>query len=220
MTLLERFDDVVKNKLLFITSFIVLSSASFGVFKFLYDFFLRQTGLTMIFEIVLICVFLIFLVISGFIANKMTKQVMKKNLSNGTYVILFTALLLVIPGGMLIKNMNSYQEQHLDHVLSYDMTKFQSLTYDGDGLSEWYTTNVEDAKEFNTFLSQYQVRKMKDNRWDSDVSEEQGFLITIYTEADDPIIATIYEHRLSVVNGDYYEVLNSPVDMDWVNQYE
>ncbi|MEB1809082.1 MAG: hypothetical protein LPK26_17650 [Bacillaceae bacterium] len=60
---------------------------------------------------------------------------------------------------------------------------------------------------------------MNDNEWDSDVSEEEGFMLTIYAK-NKPIMASIYERRVHFLNeGKYYNVLNGPIDMDWVKNF-
>ena len=60
---------------------------------------------------------------------------------------------------------------------------------------------------------------MKDAEWNSDVSKEKGINVTIY-EKGKPIIASIYETRLLFLNeSKYYQVMNGPIDIDWVHNY-
>ena len=69
------------------------------------------------------------------------------------------------------------------------------------------------------FLSGYRVKKMKDKEWDSNVAGEKGFDITFISKEENPVIVHIYEKRLIFLNGgDYYHILNGPVDTAWVDK--
>ncbi|GLO65249.1 hypothetical protein MACH08_10330 [Oceanobacillus kimchii] len=70
------------------------------------------------------------------------------------------------------------------------------------------------------FLSQYQVKKINDRDWNSDVSKETGFMIEIRTE-NEVVMASIYENQLMSINnnGDYYKVVNGPIEIRWVYDY-
>jgi len=119
-----------------------------------------------------------------------------------------------------VKYFNDYREKGLDDVISYDISNFESLSFnEGTERFEWRTNKKEHAEKFKDFLSQYRVKRMKDNEWDSDVSKEEGFTVTIYSNGK-PIGASIYEKRVHFFNeGKYYNVINEPIDVDWVKNY-
>lgn len=125
-----------------------------------------------------------------------------------------TILIAVILAILIIITVNNYREKGLDDVISYDIANFNYLIINGD----LKTDKKEYAKGLKKLLGQYRVKKMKDREWDSDVSKEKGVSITIYIK-DKPIMASIYEYRVVFYNdGDYYKVINGPINMDWVDK--
>ncbi|WP_017795937.1 hypothetical protein [Oceanobacillus kimchii] len=82
------------------------------------------------------------------------------------------------------------------------------------------TEDHQAVKKMVEFLSQYQVKKINDRDWNSDVSKETGFMIEIRTE-NEVVMASIYENQLMSINnnGDYYKVVNGPIEIRWVYDY-
>ena len=120
-----------------------------------------------------------------------------------------------------IKFYDDHRVKGLGDVIEYDINKFETLTFNEGYMDnfDWRTDQKEHVEELDHFLSPYRVKKMKDKEWNQDVSEEEGFKMTIYTRGG-PIIAFIYEHRLLFLNEHhYYEVVNGPIDIDWVESY-
>ncbi|WP_339216651.1 hypothetical protein [Ornithinibacillus sp. FSL M8-0202] len=67
-------------------------------------------------------------------------------------------------------------------------------------------------------MSQYNVKKISNNDWNSDVSKELSFRFTMITK-NDVIAVSIHEDRLSFHgnhNRGYYSVINGPVNTQWV----
>lgn len=134
---------------------------------------------------------------------------MKKK--KGLYLTIFIAIMVILPSTLIF---NHYKVKDLDDVINYKLAHFDYLMINHD----LNTDKKEHAEEFKEFLGQYQVKKMKDREWDSDVSDETGFSITIYSKGK-PILASIYENRVVFYNkGNYYKVVNGPIDMDWVDK--
>ena len=118
-----------------------------------------------------------------------------------------------------IKTYSDYREKELNDVISYNSSEFKSMDFKFQGDESWKTNESENVEELIEFLGQYEVKKMRNSWWDGDVSKEKGFDISIYSK-DNRIMASIYENRLLFFgNGDAYKVLNGPIDMDWVQEY-
>lgn len=120
-----------------------------------------------------------------------------------------------------IKFYDDHRVKGLGDVIEYDINKFETLAFNEGYMDsfDWRTDQKEHAEKLDDFLSQYLVKKMKDKEWNPDLSEEKGFKMTIYTKGD-PIIAFIYEYRLLFLNEQhYYEVVNGPIDINWVESY-
>ncbi|CEG27073.1 hypothetical protein [Bacillus sp. B-jedd] len=132
------------------------------------------------------------------------------------YLIIGIAIIIFFS----IKYYDDHREKGLDDLISYKLTQFESLSiHEGPDRPYWTTEKREHAEKFQDFLSQYRVKRMKDFEWNSDVSKEKGFQVTIYVKGK-PLIASIYETRLLFLNkGKYYKVINGPVDMEWVNDF-
>lgn len=115
----------------------------------------------------------------------------------------------------IIIMINIPKDKGLDEVINYNIENFDYLVIN----NELKTDKKEHAEELSELLGHYQVKKMKDRDWDSDVSKENGFLITIYSNDEPILLASIYENRLVFYNdGEYYKVLNGPIDMGWLEK--
>lgn len=126
--------------------------------------------------------------------------------------IIFIAVIIAIP---IIIMINNPKEKGLDDVINYNIENVDYLAIN----NELKTDKKENIKDLSKLLSQYRVKKMKESDWDSDVSKENGFFISIYSNGEPIILASIYENRLVLYNtGEYYEVLNGPIDMGWVDK--
>ncbi|TFB14146.1 hypothetical protein E3U55_14630 [Filobacillus milosensis] len=117
---------------------------------------------------------------------------------------------------------NEYREKGLGEVIEYDTSDVEELVfYEGHPPYNWKTDEVEHADALKEFLSQYRVKKMSDDEWNTNVSKEKGFQVTIYLE-DKIIMSTIYENRLMVLgssSGSIFKVTNGPIDVEWVENY-
>ncbi|TMW71041.1 hypothetical protein [Alteribacter natronophilus] len=115
-----------------------------------------------------------------------------------------------------IKTYDDYREKSLDDVMAYDTSEVDSLVMN----HELITDNERHAEELSAYLSQYQVRKMRNRDWDPDVSGTKGFDVSINGEDGTLAWAGIYEDRLHLYSRSaYYEILNGPIDMGWVGRF-
>ena len=81
----------------------------------------------------------------------------------------------------------------------------------------WRTREAKPVEELQEFLGRYQVKKMKDDDWDPDVSREHGFTVDI-SNGHKSLHAHVMEHRIMWRHG-YFYVLNGPIDMEWVEDF-
>ncbi|WP_217588400.1 hypothetical protein [Lentibacillus saliphilus] len=164
---------------------------------------------TIIMTITLYCIIVIPL--SGYLSNILTTFAVSKGLVTRQTMLIPIAVMIAIP---VIFVVNDYKEKDLNEVISFNIDKVDYVQID----HRLRTDELEDAKTLSELLSQYRVKKMKDREWNSDVSKEKGYTITIYPKDSNPIIASIYEDRLHTNDGDYYEVVNGPIDMSWFDK--
>ncbi|MEC2074051.1 hypothetical protein [Alkalihalophilus marmarensis] len=119
--------------------------------------------------------------------------------------IVLVALFIFITINLL----NDYREKNLEDVLSYNPSKFHSLAIN----FELHTTNPSYAEELTEFLSQYRVKKISAAEWEIEFKAMEGFHVSINSHSRPSIMATIYEDRIHHYNGNYYKVINGPIDM-------
>jgi hypothetical protein len=161
--------------------------------------------------------FIVVIPVSAFLSEKFAIYSIKKGLGYDRYFKIFTTVIIMAPI-LLITFMivDDYKEKDLDDVIRFNTTKVDYYIIN----DEKVTGETLHAEELKDFFSQYQVKKMKDREWDSDVSKEKGVRITIYSNGK-PISANIYENRILFLNsGEYYTVLNGPIDVEWVEEYQ
>lgn len=115
---------------------------------------------------------------------------------------------------------DDHREKRLDELFTYQDSNFNALVFMGP---DWRTEERGSVEDLMEFLSQYRVKKMSDSDWDSEwdrnVSGEKGFSFMIYSK-DKGTGASIYKNRLmSYNNPSYYQVLNGPIDMEWIKLF-
>ncbi|MBT2600988.1 MULTISPECIES: hypothetical protein [unclassified Oceanobacillus] len=115
-----------------------------------------------------------------------------------------------------VSMLNEYKTKSLKELLEYDKSSFEAVFVNHQKMTE----DHQAVKKMVEFLSQYQVKKINDRDWNSDVSKETGFMIEIRTE-NEVVMASIYENQLMSINnnGDYYKVVNGPIEIRWVYDY-
>ncbi|PKR76912.1 hypothetical protein CEY16_13990 [Halalkalibacillus sediminis] len=201
----------MKSKLLFWFFFIVLLVWSYYGFKYFFsEIFPSNWNKNIFLSLVAIILFwLIALSLSGYLSEKLTKYSLKKG-------VLFTATMIAIPISVFsLMYLYEYRERELDVVISPHAEGFESISFYGD--YEWRTDEKDNFDELNEFLGQYRVEKMKDDEWNSDVSNEKGIHFNIISNTH--LSASIYEERIHLYPEGYFKVLNGPIDIDWVRNY-
>lgn len=208
----------VKAKTLYIIFFIILFIVSLYLFKYMYKFVINYiiTWRDYSIDILMILFYLIvFIPLTAFFAEKLASLAARKGLGKDKNFKIFIVSVIIIPILLFsFYNYNDYREKSLNEVIRINTNKVDYIIINDKLMSD----NKEYVEELNEFLSQYRVEKMKDHEWNSDVSKERGFKLTIYSN-DKPFMANIYENRLNYLNsGEYYKVLNGPIDMEWVEE--
>ncbi|MFD1334780.1 hypothetical protein ACFQ4N_04190 [Oceanobacillus iheyensis] len=206
-----------KSKLLFIIITLYMFIITYFISKTIYLFFTThiENWNSLIDIIAIILVVVIFLPFSIFISEKLTSFIMKTKLVEQKVYPTMITFLIIIP--IIIFSFtvfNEYKIKSLEELLEYDQSSFEAVFVNHQEITE----DHQAAEEIVEFLSQYQVKKMNDRDWISDVSKEAGFMIEIRTE-DEIVMTSIYENRLMSLNGDYYKVANGPIEIQWMYDY-
>ncbi|WP_042143390.1 hypothetical protein [Paucisalibacillus sp. EB02] len=209
-----------KSKGLYMIFFILLLLVNSYLYYLLYRNFAHFVPWHPHYIVDIIYVLLFFIAVipvSAFLSEKLAIYAIKKGLGNGKYFKIFITVIIIVPI-LLFTFMifNDYREKGLEDVIGFNTANVDYIIINDDVK----TDKMEHAEALKDFLSQYRVKKMKDREWDGDVSNEKGFRITIYSNGK-PISASIYENHLHYKNsGEYYKVLNGPIDMEWIEEFQ
>ncbi|MCM3742946.1 hypothetical protein M3193_02210 [Sporosarcina luteola] len=128
--------------------------------------------------------------------------------------IIIYLLIGVVAVVFLFSEYNEYKEKSLDDLVANAKSISFKIHNDDD---RWTTDKKEAIDELTKFLSQYQIKKMKDPKGIV-YSEEVGFWLAIHTK-DKIIMAALYEERIYIPGMGYYKVLNGPIDKGWLQSF-
>lgn len=204
----------VKAKGLFILFFIYLTCLDSYLYYLVYINFINSSNHFINFFYILL--YLLGLIpLTVFLAERLAVFALNKGLGRSKKINILIAVMILLPILLFsLYRYNDYSEKKLDEVISMNTNNMDYVIIN----DEWISDNKEHIEALTVFLSQYDVKKMEDHEWDSDVSNERGIRITIYSKGN-PVGASIYENRLLYYNsGDYYQVINGPIDMNWVEK--
>lgn len=125
-----------------------------------------------------------------------------------------------------LKTFNDYRERNLDDLISYKHGDFYSLGFTKDRemvpdnrADEWLTEEKQPVDELMEFLSQYRVKKVSEETFKEKINSEESFEFTITHSKANPSIVWVFENRVHILVGNYYEVKNGPIDMEWIKKY-
>lgn len=207
--------------ILFITILFIISYVyRFFIYEFIYKR-ITPTWVAITDFMAVLIYFIAIIPLTAFLSEKLATYAQSKELKNSKSFKLFIIVMMAIPITLFFaKIMNEYKEKNLDDVINYQSTAFNDFEFKfiGDHYDEWKTNEQETVEELIEFLSQYRVKKMKDDEWDSDVSQEKGFYMTIFLDGK-PNMISIYEDRVLLYRSGGYKVVNGPIDIDWVEKY-
>lgn len=123
-----------------------------------------------------------------------------------------------------LKIINDYREKNLVDLVSYKPTDFLSLgiivdksAVPEDKAFEWFAKDKEPTDELLEFLGQYRVKKINEEEFNQSLNKGGEF--TISHSKVNPAIALLLENNVHIYVGDYYKVVNGPIDMEWLRNY-
>lgn len=123
-----------------------------------------------------------------------------------------------------LKLFNDYRERNLVDLISYKPAEFYSFGFIKNEVPEykaysWFTKDMEPADELMNFLSQYRAKKISEEEFNQSMFGVEKFEFTITHSKANPAIVFAYENVVHIVAGNYYEIVNGPIDMEWINSF-
>lgn len=215
----QGVDSMYKNRdwYYWILFSVILFFISYFAYFIAVKFYLSSSYIGLIIGVMAFLVFII--PVSTFLASLLMKFIMHNKIDKKSSFKFIIAIIIILPIGLVaITNYNEYKVKNLENILRFDPTKVESMSFIFDGNIAWENSDVEASKELYNFLSQYKVKKMRNNEWDGDVSKETGFIFTASTKSA-IIIVSVFENRLMRSDAGHYLVTNGPIDMEWIVKY-
>lgn len=160
---------------------------------------------------------------SAYFAEKVSYYSLDLGLDQRKPFVIFVTIVIIVPASLFtISKINEYKVKGLDHVIRYDVQDVHSIILnEGIEDGEWKTKDETFMDKLNTFLGQYKVKKINEQEWDEKEIIGNGFTLSVYTEKgfQGALVASIYQNGLLFYNdGSYYEVINGPVDIEWIEK--
>jgi hypothetical protein len=169
---------------------------------------------------------LIFLVViipfTAYLSNRIVTFIQSKNMQKrSAFRFILVAMILLPIAVVALTIYDEYREKSLLNVIGDKSSDVELLEFHLDGSEYWQSENEEAIEELFDFLGQYNVKKISNHDWDSDVSKELSFRFTVFTENDINIVS-IHENRLSILsrnNSGYYSIMDEPVNLEWITSF-
>ncbi|WP_078380678.1 hypothetical protein [Sutcliffiella halmapala] len=124
-----------------------------------------------------------------------------------------------------LKTFNDYRERNLDELISYKPKDFYPFAFTKDREKvpndrgyEWWTDEQETTEELLKFLAQYRVKRINEETYNVHLNSESFEFIISHSKAN-PAIVQVMSNNVHIFVGNYYEVLNGPIDMEWITNY-
>lgn len=138
-------------------------------------------------------------------------------------IIIFTLI-------FTFKTINEYRERNFADLINYKSKDnyLLSFTKDRENIAhgigaEWWTNKKEPTNELIEFLSQYQVKKVNEETFKkhafSYLNKKETFEFTITHMKKNPVIVFVSEDYAHIFVGDYYKIINGPIDMKWIKKF-
>lgn len=118
---------------------------------------------------------------------------------------------------------NDHRERSFTDLVSYPSNDFLSIGFrlnkpPDHGVSEWVSSEAEAATELMQFLGQYRLQKIGEADFRQSVGNRL-FEFTISSSYSNPVIVHASENFVHILAGHYYKVVNGPIDVGWINQF-
>lgn len=134
-------------------------------------------------------------------------------------IIFYSIISLLVVVFIFLKS-NENREKNLGE-LFHDIDGLNYLEFDlhdGSYDDAWRTDKIQALEELKEFMSLYQVKKMTDEEWNSIQPKGISFQMFISSK-NNLIVSSFYEERL-FVGDSAYKVINGPIDMEWVRNFD
>lgn len=208
----------MKEKGLFFIHLILLIYIFSNIYFYIYELFISPPTNEYLYFLPFI---LIVLPITVLLSDKITKVTLDKDIQRKkSYKFFMSGAIIISLAFNVYLLIDDNRVKNVDELIKYEAFNdfsFQMFT-DTDANHSLYTSHQEPVEELIDFLSQYQVKKISRSKWEQNANNEKGFMFSI-TSGNKMFVATVFNDRLAQNNGNYYKVINGPIDMEWIENF-
>ncbi|MCM3743706.1 hypothetical protein M3193_06090 [Sporosarcina luteola] len=134
-------------------------------------------------------------------------------------------LIALIIGGMytMIETINDFKEKSFPEFIDAVDTEFAMLTFtkpmmNGSPAETWSIDDEHKVDELLQFLENYHVKKLKPEEIDPDDNIDE-FSISLRDSEGNNITIVIAENLIIQNSLLYYEIVDGPLDVDWIVRF-
>lgn len=123
----------------------------------------------------------------------------------------------------MIATINDFKEKSFTEFIDSVDTEFDSITFtkptmQGSPAETWSIDNAHKVDELLQFLQNYHVKKLKPEEINTDDNIDEFTIIL--KDADGNSITIVIAENLIVQNSLlYYEIVDGPLDVDWIVRF-
>lgn len=144
-----------------------------------------------------------------------------KSLKIGMVFIILLVLIAIL--FFVWKTINDYEEKNLSDIILTDKSKFKGFAVEvrDDNFEVWESDNLQNFEELLNFFSKYKVQKVKEADVKVYVKSDEGLDLFLLSKGkSNSNIIRILENNVYIVEKGHYKVLNGPIDMEWIKEYD
>lgn len=141
------------------------------------------------------------------------------------YIIIGILALIVI---ISLRTINENRERNFDDLIPYKHRNFETISFrkeitieDTTRAADWVSRDQDQADELMNFLSQYRLKKISNETFNERLSDnEEGIFDFFITHSRGTVAIVNVQGDVVHIFGNYYEVLNGPIDMEWISKFD
>lgn len=210
-------EEVTRYKLLFLLSGILLTIIFVNIYEWIFIRFHLNSLLpwdTTTSNVIIIFTCIMIIILAFYLAYIIIKYFKNRTFAESKY---FLFLLITIAAVSIFLVIYDYRVRDLSELINFEIDELSHVSID---FEEKFITK-EEGEELLNFLSQYQVKRMRDRNWIELINDPTNFekyIVDIFTNKDD-IRFLISENLFEYIDKNKrYKIVNGPADLEWFNK--
>ncbi|MET3196574.1 hypothetical protein [Gottfriedia sp. OAE603] len=118
--------------------------------------------------------------------------------------------------------------RNFDDLIPYKHRYFESISFrkdisleDTTRAVDWVSRDQGQVDELMRFLSQYRLKKISNETFNARLNDnEEGIFDFFITHSRGAVAIVNVQGDVVHIFGNYYEVINGPIDMEWIRKFD